>query len=76
MIDFKKNNSQDEIPCTWRLLKDGYRKSASIVCPNGHYGILLDHNIDENGMVTPSVVCPEEGCNFHDWIKLMDWWVS
>jgi len=30
---FKKNNSRENIPLTWRRLDD---TSASVICPNGH----------------------------------------
>lgn len=78
MIEFGRNNSHDDIPLTWRPLRISLntkldKRSASIVCSNGHYGILVDHDIDENGVVTPSVVCSEHGCNFHDYVKLVGW---
>lgn len=50
----------------------GYPDSARIVCANGHLG-MLDHSIDDDGTVKPSVVCMEEGCNFHEWIQLVGW---
>jgi hypothetical protein len=42
-------------------------------CPNGHIGSLDDHEIADDGTVSPSVVCPHVGCGFHDNIKLADW---
>ncbi len=33
----------------------------------------LDHEIDSSGMVTPSVECPTEGCDFHHMIRLVGW---
>ena len=84
MINFKKNNSRENIPLTWRRLDD---TSASVICPNGHKGTLEDHTINKDGIVNPSVVCTyycetgtkgEKGhkideCNFHEYIKLDDW---
>ncbi|SDO47683.1 hypothetical protein SAMN05444050_4230 [Afipia sp. GAS231] len=34
---------------------------------------LRRHSIDLNGNVSPSVVCPAPGCNFHEFIRLDDW---
>lgn len=72
-IVFKKNITRDNIPNTWRKLIDDKKLSASIVCSNGHYGIITDHLIGINGVVIPSVVCSEDGCTFHDMIKLEGW---
>lgn len=63
---------EDLKPGTWK----GYRVPAAItilfMCPNGHIGSLADHTIGEAGIVSPSVVCPQEGCTFHQWICLGD----
>lgn len=42
-------------------------------CPNGHIGIL-DHDIADDGTVSPSVDCMTDGCEFHAFIVLDDWW--
>ena len=42
-------------------------------CPDGHPGALSDHQIAADGTVTPSVVCPEETCEFHQMIRLVGW---
>lgn len=42
-------------------------------CPNGHIGMLDDHTIKDDGEVNPSVVCPKDGCDFHEWITLEGW---
>jgi len=39
----------------------------------GHIGSLTDHQIREDGTVSPSVVCPKDGCTFHEYIKLENW---
>lgn len=60
----------DRHPLTWwPLLPD----TATFMCSNGHFGRLDDHQIADDGTVTPSVVCPVQGCDFHKDIKLMDW---
>ena len=60
-------------PLTWLPLMTEYGKSASFVCSNGHYGVLFDHEIAADGIVTPSVVCSAEGCSFHEMVKLERW---
>ncbi len=45
-------------------------------CPNGHIGNLGDHEIEEDGTVTPSVMCDSRDCHFHDMVKLMDWYMN
>lgn len=74
-MEFVRNHAREDIPRTWRPIMsiEGKRISASIVCPAGHYGVLTDHSIDNDGAVTPSVVCPEDGCDFHENIKLLGW---
>jgi hypothetical protein len=73
MLIFEKNPTSEDVPNTWRRLIDGKNISASIFCSKGHYGVVTDHTINDDGIVNPSVVCPEEGCTFHDMIKLKDW---
>ena len=29
------------------------------------------HRVAEDGTVTPSYVCPVDGCTFHDWVRLV-----
>lgn len=72
-VNFRKNTTRNNVPYTWRTLLNEGKLSASIVCKKGHYGILADHEIDKRGIVTPSVVCPEKGCDFHEFITLEDW---
>lgn len=72
-VNFRKNESRALVPYTWRTLLTEGKISASIVCKNTHYGILSDHEVDKHGIVTPSVVCPEEDCEFHEFIVLEGW---
>ena len=60
---------------TWKGVKlsDGSR-GASFTCPHCRQtASLIDHEIDENGDVNPSVVCPDRICEFHRYIRLLDW---
>ena len=70
--DFVQDNNYR--PGSWkRLALSAGGRSASFTCPNGHHGSLIDHRITEDGTVDPSVVCPEGGCNFHEYIRLVGW---
>ena len=52
-------------------------RGATIVCPKcGRpmaIGIGSDHGIGDDGTVCPSVVCPREGCGFHEFVQLEGW---
>ncbi len=56
-------------PLTWDLSG----RMLSFRCANGHGGTLPDHEVAEDGTVTPSVVCPEPSCDFHEHVRLMGW---
>jgi len=60
-------------PCSWQGGQTPTGKTALFCCPNGHIGSLSDHDIAADGTVSPSVVCSKEGCNFHEFIQLVDW---
>jgi hypothetical protein len=38
---------------------------ATMACPKGHLLTLKIHSIQSNGLVNPSVICPEVDCSFH-----------
>jgi hypothetical protein len=44
-----------------------------VCCGNGHIASLADHAIGFGGYVTPSLVCPEPGCSWHEWVHLDGW---
>ncbi len=72
---YLQNN--DHTPGTWKGLKTPEGRKASFTCPKcGQLGSLSDHDIAPDGTVTPSVVCPHEGCTFHENIKLEGWQAS
>ena len=76
-----------DTPNTWRPVRVGKTDefTAIYVCPQGHAGLIDDHQIAPDGTVTPSVVCegypagfcgpddPGSPCEFHDHIQLKDW---
>lgn len=59
-------------PRWWPAKVDG-KDTARLVCPNGHFGLLDDHAVAQDGTVSPSVQCPEEGCDFHEEVRLEGW---
>jgi len=74
IIKKAKSYKKFESGTWWRTLaKDTGEMTAWFRCPNGHFGTLSDHSIASDGTVSPSVVCPEKGCKFHENIKLEDW---
>lgn len=56
-------------PPTWtQITRDG-RSLVIVTCPNGHMAGLDDHEVADDGTVTPSLECPS--CDFHDSVKLI-----
>jgi hypothetical protein len=51
----------------------GRTLSARVKAPCGHIGTLLDHTIGSDGIVSPSLQCTHEGCNFHAYARLDGW---
>lgn len=82
MIFIKEDINNEDQPLTWRYYrykeeilkvendKKQLVKLLVVVCSNGHYLGIIDHNISNDGTVNPSVVCPVKDCRFHDYIKL------
>lgn len=76
MLMFKQDtsNSEEDQPInTWRL-SNGLDDILypTIRDSNGDWFGLATHSIAEDGIVSPSVVCPY-GCGFHEFIKLEGW---
>ncbi len=58
---------------SWRVtLLDG-APVVRVTCPGCAQEYALDHEIAEDGTVSPSLDCPTEGCSFHDYAQLVDW---
>jgi hypothetical protein len=47
--------------------------TANVVCSNGHAGLISEHLIAADGTVSPSVVCTEENCGWHEHVQLAGW---
>ncbi len=66
--------SNDYSPGTWKGLKTSGGRKASFSCPLcGGLGTLSGHEIDPMGGVSPSVVCHNDRCSFHEHITLEGW---
>lgn len=69
-----RGTREEQKPAEWRpTIEVGGKRSASIICPLCTQRSYLDHDIAADGTVTPSIVCPAEGCTFHVMGKLLDW---
>lgn len=44
-----------------------------VYCPWCGRPAMLDHAVDDNGLMFPSVQCPGDGCGFHDTVRLVGW---
>ncbi len=55
-------------PSTWFKTSQG----VWATCPKGH-SAMLDHMVRSDGKVTPSLVCPDADCGFHEHIRLIGW---
>lgn len=77
-----KDWTKDEkgVPGTWKLLpaNGGKKQLILLTCPSCK-GLCTLHNdgdhhsIADDGVVTPSAVCPHDSCNYHEFIRLLDW---
>ncbi len=72
MITLKPGDERGQWKRLLRSPHDG-GLTATLTCPDCGQFATLDHDIKEDGTVHPSVVCPYDGCNFHDYIKLEGW---
>lgn len=73
-ITFERCDNWDDLkPGQWTPTKTSAGPSAVISCPRcGMHG-ELDHTVAADGAVDPSLVCPAQGCGFHEWGRLAGW---
>ena len=59
----------------WHASKPaGKPTSALMSCPEcGKVCSLSGHTINPDGTVEPSLMCPYDGCGYHDFVKLEGW---
>ena len=77
----ESRRASDASPAWWFLRFEGDAPFAVIVrCHGGHDATLRrlggggeGHAIADDGTVTPSIVCPHEGCDWHVFGALEDW---
>lgn len=66
-------------PLTWDYWMWGatepYQRTAIVACDQGHVGTASPriHSIATDGTLTPSWVCPFEGCTWHEFARLEGW---
>lgn len=70
MLEYPKDPNLP--PGTWNLWTTGKRR-VLFSCPKCGQTGLLNHEIADDGTVTPSVQCPKTGCGFHEMIRLSGW---
>jgi len=59
---------------TGRNARSDGARSALVTCPLcGQPSSLDGHQIGVDGAVSPSLVCPREGCTWHVWVRLEGW---
>lgn len=65
------------IPDESKILEKGqwrpFVATAVCCCPKCGNIARLGHEIASDGIVTPSLVCPFDGCDFHEMVKLENW---
>ncbi len=61
------------ISVAWALINRDSKDNATVTCPDCGKNHVLDHEIDDAGIVTPSLECPSWGCDFHDMVVLEGW---
>ncbi len=57
---------------TWDSSQRGDNSIVLMKCRCGRIASLVDHHIDTDGRVTPSVVCMNDDCDFHEFVILVD----
>jgi hypothetical protein len=73
-----KESAPDDVWLTksgvYRRGKVDGRLTATMSCPEcGKPASLSGHTIAPDGDVSPSVVCPHDGCHFHEYVMLLGW---
>lgn len=72
----KATNRNVPQPGAWRLIAPSMRHifKAIVNCPQCNKDApLREHEIAEDGTVSPSLVCPMVNCDYHEKVKLDDW---
>lgn len=83
MVELPRSHGRTWTPGTWRAWVHGptQARGAVVICPQCTHGMSLGgespfgsrHTIAEDGTVSPSLVCPHEGCSWHVFVRLIGW---
>jgi len=57
----------------WRQVVQDGESLVRVSCADGHVADLSSHIIQADGTVKPSVLCPEPGCHWHEFVQLQEW---
>lgn len=63
----------DAAPLTWWPGTSDGKRTAIVACVNGHAMSISSHAIAADGTVSPSLVCPIDGCGWHVFARLDGW---
>ncbi len=55
----------------WNIIKRDGREIVKVRCPGCGVRAALDHTVDPDGTVRPSLDCTM--CDFHEFVKLNGW---
>lgn len=74
-VSIKHDAEGAERPLTWRMEDDVIEgaKVPTMICDKGHPSTIRTHKVGGDGSVSPSSVCPIDGCDFHDFVTLDGW---
>ena len=62
---------------TWWIWLDTKELVPVMRCTGGHMFLIRDnHTIAADGSVSPSMVCPNPPCPYHEFIQLDGWGIS
>lgn len=77
MLTLARNDGPAARKGTWQPVAESSRHifKARICCPGCGYDCTLrgTHDVADDGAVSPSLVCPNDGCGFHEFVKLEGW---
>lgn len=79
VLHHARNDKDTGLGWWWKGFESDDLRFVIVRCPNGHDATLRNvkgdsgHSISKDGTVSPSIVCPYDGCDFHEFGKLMDW---
>ncbi len=76
-LDLERAGMMWPRPATWGLIRrseEAGGPAAFVTCSSCEKSASLSgHKIDADGKVTPSLACPEPGCDWHVFVTLEGW---